>query len=83
MQCAVCSDWKCIFCPCCGHNSVEETFDNAVKKIETKIESLEIIKAALVNAAGKDAAEITCRSLIETGLNDCVVAFNATMKSRS
>jgi hypothetical protein len=63
------------FCPCCGHNSVEETFENAVKKIEAKINNLDIVKEALVNSVGKDAAEITCRSLIETGLNDCVVAF--------
>lgn len=63
------------FCPCCGHNSIEETFDNAVKKIEAKINNLDIVKEALVNSVGKDAAEITCRSLIETGLNDCVVAF--------
>jgi hypothetical protein len=63
------------FCPCCGHNSVEETFENAVKKIVAKIDNLDIVKEALVSSVGKDAAEITCRSLIETGLNDCVVAF--------
>lgn len=63
------------FCPCCGHNSIEETFANAIKKIESKINNLNIVKEALVKSVGKDAAEITCRSLIETGLNDCVVAF--------
>ena len=63
------------FCPCCGHNSAEETFGNAVKKIEAKINNLDTIKESLLAAVGKDDAEITCRSLIESGLNDCVVAL--------
>ena len=63
------------FCPCCGHNSAEETFANAVKKVEVKLNNLETIKESLLASVGKDDAEITCRSLIESGLNDCVVAL--------
>ncbi|MEP7374632.1 MAG: hypothetical protein ABI675_14655 [Chitinophagaceae bacterium] len=63
------------FCPCCGHNSAEETFSNAVKKIEAKLNNLQTIKESLLASVGKDDAEITCRSLIESGLNDCVVAL--------
>lgn len=62
------------FCPCCGHNSAEETFDNSIKKIEAKIYNLETIKKAL-QSISKDDAVVACRSLIETSLNDCVVAF--------
>jgi hypothetical protein len=62
------------FCPSCGHNSAEETFKNSTKKIEVKINNLHAIKNTLI-AVSKDDAEITCRSLIETGLNDCIVAF--------
>jgi len=62
------------FCPCCGHNSAEETLDNALKKIETKMANLELIRTSLLSVS-KDTAEITCRFLIETSLSDCVVAF--------
>jgi uncharacterized Zn finger protein (UPF0148 family) len=62
------------FCPCCGHNSADETFDNSIKKIEAKIKNIPIIKRA-VEEVSKDEAETTCRSLIETSLGECVVAF--------
>lgn len=59
------------FCPCCGHNSVEKTFD----KVEGKLNNLNLIRQSLIAEGLKDEAETTCRSLIETGLSDCVVAF--------
>ncbi|MBL7722498.1 MAG: hypothetical protein JNK27_00045 [Chitinophagaceae bacterium] len=62
------------FCPCCGHNSAEETFENAVRKVEAKIQNIELVRTSLL-AVSKDAAENTCRSMIETSLNECVVAF--------
>ncbi|GAB3732319.1 hypothetical protein [Spirosoma lituiforme] len=63
------------FCPCCGHNSVEKTFDDSIKKVEVKIKNIPLIKTALEEAGQVDEAEITCLSLIETSLSDCVVAF--------
>jgi len=63
------------FCPCCGYNSIERTFDDAMKKIEAKVDNLDLIRKSLVDVGKKDIAEITCRSLIESGLSDCVVAF--------
>jgi uncharacterized Zn finger protein (UPF0148 family) len=62
------------FCPSCGHNSVEKTFDNSMETIESSIKSIDIIKDAL-SKISKDTAETTCRSLIEKGLLDCVVSF--------
>ncbi|MCD4692530.1 MAG: hypothetical protein K8R79_06435 [Calditrichales bacterium] len=62
------------FCPCCGYNSVIETFDNSIKKIETKIKNLDLVRRA-VSEISEDEAEITIRSLIESGLSDGVVAF--------
>ncbi len=62
------------FCPCCGHNSAEETFDQSIKKIEDKIKNIPIIKKA-IEEVSVDEAETTCRSLIETSLNEGVVAF--------
>lgn len=62
------------FCPCCGHNSAEETFDNTINKIEASINNLPVIKEAVSNI-NKDEAENTCISLIEMGISDCVTAF--------
>lgn len=62
------------FCPCCGHNSAIETFDNSLRKVEVKIKNLPVIRKA-VEAINKDEAETTCRSLIESSLVECVTAF--------
>lgn len=62
------------FCPCCGYNSVNETFDNSIRNIETKLKNLVVVRSA-VSKISEDEAEVTIRSLIESGLSDGVVAF--------
>ncbi len=62
------------FCPCCGYNSVSETFNNSIKLIEIKINNIDTIRKA-VSAISQDEAELTVRSLIESGLGDGVMAF--------
>lgn len=79
IQCKVCNAnyaviGSAFFCPCCGHNSAEESFDNSLKKIQDKIKNIPIIRQA-VETVSKDEAENTCRSLIESSLSECVVAF--------
>lgn len=69
------------FCPSCGHNSVERIFEDALRKVEAKIDNLETVRTAIESSVDKDTAEVTCRSLLETGLNDCVVAFQKLMDS--
>ena len=63
------------FCPACGHNSVRRTFSDSPRKIRAKKESIEIVRQALAEAGRKDDAELTCRSLIESCIQDGVVAF--------
>jgi len=63
------------FCPCCGYNSVERTFEEAMKKIEIKLNSLDLISKAFWDEGKKDEAVITCTSLIESSLQDCISAF--------
>lgn len=63
------------FCPACGHNSVTRTYADSLRKIRTKKDSVGIIRKALIESAGKDEAELTCRSLVETCISDGVVAF--------
>lgn len=79
ITCAKCSTrysvlGSAFFCPCCGYNSVNETLDNSIKKIETKLKNLNVVRSA-VSQINEDEAEITIRSLIESGLSDGVVAF--------
>lgn len=62
------------FCPCCGYNSVSETFDNSIRKIEAKLKNLVVVRLA-VSKISEDEAEITTRSIIESGLSDGVVAL--------
>jgi hypothetical protein len=63
------------FCPACGHNSVERTFDDSLNKVEAKLDNVDIIRSALETAGLKDEAENTTQSLIEGCFGDCVVAF--------
>lgn len=86
IQCESCSTrfavvGSAFFCPCCGFNSVERTFDDSLKKVESKLDNLEVVRSTLESLADRDSAELTCRSLVETGLNDCVVAFQKLMES--
>lgn len=63
------------FCPACGHNSVTRTFRDSLRKIRAKKDGVDVVRQALIETAGKDEAELTCRSLIETCISDGVVAF--------
>jgi len=63
------------FCPGCGYNSVSRTFSDSLRKIRAKIENVSLVKAALIDSVGKDEAELTCRSLVESCILDGVVAF--------
>lgn len=63
------------FCPACGHNSVTRTYTDSLRKISVKKNSVDVIRQALIETTGKDEAELTCRSIIETCISDGVVAF--------
>lgn len=63
------------FCPACGYNSVIRTYNDSLRKIRIKKDSIPVVKSALTEAVGKDEAEVTCRSLLETCISDGVVAF--------
>ena len=65
------------FCPCCGHNSVEKTFDDSIQKILSKIDNQEAIRKAFLEIGKKDDGEVTIRSLVESALSDGVTAFQA------
>jgi hypothetical protein len=62
------------FCPNCGNNSVDKTFDSAIQTIEDAIKNIPVIRKA-IEQISKDEAATTCKSLIEKSLIDSVVAF--------
>lgn len=69
------------FCPTCGHSSAERMFDDALRKIEVKMSSTEIVREAIERASGKDAASVAARSMLESCLPDGVVAFQKFSES--
>lgn len=80
ITCAECSArfsvvGSAFFCPCCGHNSVERMFDDALSKVRVKVEAVPLIKEVYEQQGKNDEGELVARTLLETSLADCVVAF--------
>jgi uncharacterized Zn finger protein (UPF0148 family) len=67
------------FCPKCGYSSAVQVFNDAMAKIEAKTQHLDRVIEAVAQV-DKDAAELTRRSLIESGICDAVVAFQRVME---
>jgi predicted RNA-binding Zn-ribbon protein involved in translation (DUF1610 family) len=63
------------FCPTCGHSSAERMFDDALRKMEVKMSSTEVVREAIKRVSGKDAAAVAAKSMLESCLPDGVVAF--------
>ncbi len=80
IQCELCAARFAVigcafFCPCCGHNSVERTFNDSLRKIRAKVEVLDRVRAALRDDGQLDEAEIVCQSLLESAIQDAVGSF--------
>ena len=80
IECEACSTHFAVigsafFCPGCGHNSAERMFDDALRKIGVKMNNIGVVKDAIARHAGKDAAALAARSMLESCLPDGVVAF--------
>lgn len=80
VQCTQCAAHYAIigsafFCPNCGHNSAEQTFEDALRKVSAKLDSVAMVREAFTQMGQADAGELVARSLIETVLSDCVGAL--------
>lgn len=64
-----------VHCPCCGHNSAVDAFEESMDSIEKMLSSLPEMKEMLTTSYGRDKAETMCRSLLESSLGDIVSAF--------
>ena len=63
------------FCPCCGYNSVVNSYNDSLNSIERMIESLQEVKALLTEKYNADSAETMCRSMLEGSIGDLISAF--------
>ena len=63
------------FCPCCGHNSAVNAFDESMDSVEKMLASLPEMKQMLTTSYGRDKAETMCRGLLESSIGDIVSAF--------
>lgn len=63
------------FCPCCGHDVIEDIFDKSLDGILKMIESLPQMQELLSQTYGKDTAVSMCKSMLEGSLGDVLSAF--------
>ncbi|MEM6368473.1 MAG: hypothetical protein AAF851_09235 [Myxococcota bacterium] len=61
------------FCPSCGHNSVEDCFEQSIERIRSAIRTSSEIRVAL----DRDTAEQVLLSLRENAINNLVTAFQS------
>jgi len=74
-QCRYTSIGAAFFCPACGHNSVLDTFANALSTVRKTINAIPGIRRALIQAADENAAEDSIRHICENGLVKIVSSF--------
>lgn len=80
IQCPYCSTRYSVigtayFCPCCGKNIIDKTFDNSIDNVEKMINSLNEMEALYTKSYGKDKAKNMCSEMLEGTLEDIVSAF--------
>lgn len=63
------------FCPSCGVSSATRVFEDAMRKIRIKLETATRLPSIVGDGGSRDDIELLGRSLVETSLTDCVVAF--------
>lgn len=78
--CPKCETKYCVigtafFCPCCGHNSVEESFTESLDSIVKMFESLPEMEDLFTQSFGKDKAATMIRESVESMLGDVISAY--------
>ena len=63
------------FCPCCGYNAIEESFQESLDSTEKMIESLAEMETFFSKSYGIDKAVTMCQTMLEGSLGDVVSTF--------
>lgn len=74
-SCRYSSIGAAFFCPSCGHNSILDTFVNAVATVRKTLEAIPSIRVALTESTDKNVAEDSIRHICENGLVKIVSSF--------
>ena len=74
-NCRYSSIGAAFFCPSCGHNSVLDTFANSLETVKKTIDSIPIIRQALIDSSDENIAEDSIRHIYENGLVKVVCSF--------
>lgn len=68
------------FCPECGYCSADRMFETKIREIESNAGNIDRIKRQLRQLNPRHA-EMTCKSMLETSLVECVMAFQQFCKA--
>jgi uncharacterized Zn finger protein (UPF0148 family) len=60
------------FCPACGHNAADRVFQQSLGTIRGTLDALPLVRSSLPDP---DTAENTVRLLLESGLQNAIMAF--------
>lgn len=63
------------FCPCCGYNLVEESFEESLDSIVKMLDSLPEMENLFCHSYGKDKSTTMIRSIVEGSLGDLISAY--------
>lgn len=63
------------FCPACGHNSAESSFDTTLKTVRTAVQSSETVRAVIEQEHNADVAHDAVRQILEDQFPRLVGAF--------
>lgn len=74
-QCRYASIGAAFFCPACGHNSVLDTFSNAISTVGETIAAIPEIYDTLKQTTDENVAEDSVRHICENGLVKIVSSF--------
>jgi uncharacterized Zn finger protein (UPF0148 family) len=69
------------FCPACGHNSAESTFEQTLEAIQKSLAVLPAIRVAVQAASNADAAKNTEREILENSMGRIVGAFQRVVET--
>lgn len=70
------------FCPACGHNSVENMFEQSLRATRKTVECTETIETAVAGEFDPDTARITVREIVENALGSLVSSFESYTEAR-
>lgn len=74
-QCRYASVGASFFCPACGHNSAESSFENTLETVRKTVAALQAVRSALAAAADTDVAHDAVRQVVEDQFPRLVGAF--------